>query len=72
MVFIEACGEEDDILNEFPFLFLPNAKKELSSYDTYMDELKRISCGRSEFQKQAKEIVEVKAGDGLVVHHPPY
>lgn len=72
LVFIEACEEKDDILNEFPFLFLPNTKKALSSYDIYIDELKRVSHGRSKFQKQAKEIVKVKAGDGLVVHHPPY
>lgn len=72
LVFIEACEGEDDIMNKFPFLFLPNAKKELSSYDIYMDELRRVSRSRSKFQKQAKEIVEAKAGGGLVVHHPPY
>ncbi len=72
LVFIEACEGEDDIMNKFPFLFLPNAKKELSSYDIYMDELRHVSRSRSKFQKQAKEIVEAKAGGGLVVHHPPY
>ena len=72
LVFIGACEGEDDILSKFPFFFLPNAKKALSSYDIYMDELKRVSHGRSKFQKQAKEIVKAKAGNGLVVHHPPY
>ena len=72
LVFIEACEDEDDIMNKFPFLFLPNAKKELSSYDIYMNELRRVSRSRSKFQKQAKEIVKNKAGDGIVVHHPPY
>lgn len=33
LVFIEACESEDDLLSKFPFLFLPNAKRELSSYD---------------------------------------
>ena len=72
LVLIEACEGEDDTLNKFPFLFLPNAKQALTSYDIYMDELKRISRGRSKYQKQAKEIVKKNAGGGLVVHHPPY
>ena len=72
LVFIGACEGEDDILSKFPFFFLPNVKKALSSYDIYMDELKRVSHGRSKFQKQAKEIVKAKAGNGLIVHHPPY
>lgn len=72
LVLIEACEGEYDILNNFPFLFLPNSKKELSSYDVYMDELRRISSGKSKFQKQAKEIVKNKVNLGLVVHHPPY
>ena len=72
LVFIGACEGEDDILSKFPFFFLLNVKKALSSYDIYMDELKRVSHGRSKFQKQAKEIVKAKAGNGLIVHHPPY
>ena len=28
--------------------------------------------GELKFQKQAKEIVKAKAGNGLIVHHPPY
>lgn len=72
LVFIEACEEDDDILHKFPFLFLPNAKKDLCSYDIYLSELERVSRGRSKAQKQAKEIVHQKGGTGLVVHHPPY
>lgn len=45
---------------------------ELERQAIYMDELKRVSHGRSKFQKQAKEIVKAKAGNGLIVHHPPY
>ena len=36
LVFIEACESEDDLLSKFPFLFLPNAKRELSSYDYFL------------------------------------
>lgn len=72
LVFIEACEEDDEILNKFPFLFLPNAKKDLCSYDIYLNELERVSRGRSKAQKQAKEIIHTKGGTGLVVHHPPY
>ena len=72
LIFIDICENRDDILSIFPFLFLPNAKKELSSYDVYMDELKRISRSISRVQKQAKKIFKVHAGSDLVVHHPPY
>lgn len=72
VVLIDTCEDEDDILSIFPFLFLPNAKQSLTSYDVYMEELKRISCGRSKYQKCAKEIVKMKAGKGLVMHHPPF
>lgn len=72
LVLIEACEDKDDILNDFPFLFLPNAKQALTSYEIYIDELKRVSRGRSKYQKQAEAIVKKNAGGGLVVHHPPY
>ena len=72
LVLIEACEDEDNILSKFPFLFLPNAKQALTSYDIYMDELKRVSHGRSKYQKQAKGIVKRNAGEGIVLHHPPY
>ena len=72
LILIEAGENDKEILNKFPFLFLPNAKKALSSYEVYMDELKRVSRGRSKYQKQAKGIVNAKVDKDLVVHHPPY
>lgn len=72
LILIAACESDNEILSKFPFLFLPNAKQALTTYDIFMDELVRISCGRSKYQKQAKGIATQKAGIGIVVHHPPY
>lgn len=69
---IEACEDDNNILNIFPFLFLPNAKQALSTYDIFMDELVRVSRGRSKYQRRAKDIVKKWAGPDLMVHHPPY
>lgn len=69
---IEALEVDNDILDAFPFLFLPNAKQPLSTYDIFEDELVRVSHGRSKYQKAAKDIVAKRTGPGLVLHHPPY
>ena len=50
-----------------------NAKKELKSFEVYMDELKRVSAAsRSKYTTYARKSVEGIAGNGMVVHHPPY
>lgn len=72
LVLIEACESNKDIIKEFPFLFLPNARQAITSYDIFMDELVRISRGRSKYQKQAKDIVTRKVSTDIVLHHPPY
>ncbi len=71
LILIEACEEDEMALSKFPFLFLPGVKRELATLDIYMDELARITRGRSKYQKQAKAITS-KAGEGIVFHHPPY
>lgn len=71
---IEICDKEPDEIKEFPFLFLPNAKRAFDSsdsFDVYMDELKRISKGHGKYVRYAKEIVGDKGGE-VVVHHPPF
>ena len=68
---IEICDKESDVVKEFPFLFLPNAKRALNSFEIYMDELKRISNGYGKYVRYAKKIVRDK-GDEVVVHHPPF
>ena len=68
---IEICDKDPDAVKVFPFLFLPNAKRTLDSFDVYMDELKRVSNGSGKYVRYAKQIVRDK-GDEVVVHHPPY
>jgi len=72
LVLIEACENDNSIVNEFPFLYLPNAKQPLTTYTIFMDELARVSRGSSKYQRFAKTIVNKKAGVDLVVQHPPY
>lgn len=72
LILIEALEDNDSILKEFPFLFLPNAKKPLSTYEIFMEELARVSRGKSVYLKYAKTIVNENTGTGIVVQHPPY
>lgn len=72
LVLIEGLEEDNSILEEFPFLFLPNAKKQLSTYEIFMEELARVSQGKSKYFKYAKTVINEKNGTDIVPHHPPY
>lgn len=72
LVLLEAIEDDNNIVNECPFLYLPNAKIALTTYTIFMDELTRVSRKNDKFLKYAKKIIEEKIGDGMVVHHPPY
>lgn len=71
LTLIEVCEKAPELIKEFPFLYLPNAKRSLESYDIYFNELERVSKGRGKYVMYAKSLVKNKAGD-LVVHHPPF
>ena len=72
LTFIGLDKRIKDVKDIFPFYYLPNAKRELATYDIYVSELERVSHENDEYQKQAKNIVNRLKGDDLVVHHPPY
>jgi len=72
LLLVEACENDNSIVNKFPFLYLPNAKQPLTTYTIFMDELARVSRGRSKYLKYAETIVNKKASTDFVVHHPPY
>ncbi len=72
VIFIEGCDMNPDIIKDFPFLFLPNAKKELSTFEVYMEQLKTISSGRGKYVSYAKKIINGITEEGIVLHHPPY
>ncbi len=69
---IEAIEDNINIVNEFPLLYLPNAKIALTTYTIFIDELTRVSKKNDKFLKYAKKIINEYIGEGIVVHHPPY
>ena len=69
---IGICNFEPEAINEFAFVFLPNAREVLSSYEIYMEELKRVSNTRSKYHRYAKKIIDGIIDEEMVVHHPPY
>ncbi len=72
LVLIDSCEGNPDILKGFSFIYLPNAKCELNSYEVYIEELQRVSKKRDKYVKYAKKIVEKYSSSDIVVHHPPY
>jgi len=72
LVLIDSCEENPDNTNEFPFLYLPNAKCELNSYNVFFEELKRVSQKRDKYLKYSRIIVGEHTSPDIVPHHPPY
>ena len=72
LILIASCEKNRDIIKEFPYTYLPNAKCVLDSYDTFFEELKRVTKKTDKYHKYAKSIVEKFKGSDIVVHHPPY
>lgn len=72
IILIGACDMEPKAIQYFPFLFLPNAKKDLKSFEVYMEELKRVTGSRSKYTTYARKSVKGTVGNGIVAHHPPY
>lgn len=72
IIFIGACESLEDAIKIFPFLYLPNAKKELNSLEIYHKELKRVSSAKSLYHRYASNIVKKRGGDDMVLHHPPF
>ncbi|MGW8115195.1 hypothetical protein ACVS9P_08505 [Caproicibacterium sp. NSD3] len=60
LLLIEMCEDNNSIVNVLPFLYLPNAKQPLTTYTIFMDELARVSRGRSKYLAFAKTIVKEK------------
>ena len=72
LVFIAMCEDNSEVLEQFPLLYLPNAKEPLSSLQLYHDELERVSTSRSMYHRWATAVVKDKCDDELTLHHPPY
>lgn len=72
VILIGVCDMEPEAIRDFPFLFLPNAKEDLSSFEVYMKELKRVSTSRGKYVSYVKKSTGGIIEKGMVVHHPPY
>ena len=72
LVLIDSIEENKEIVKDFPFLYLPNAKKPLKSYDVFLEELDRVSSEKDVYCKYAKSFVERLTDKEIVVHHPPF
>ena len=72
LILINVCEKNKKNINNFPFLYLPNAKKELSNCHIFIKELKRVSLEKDKYHKQAKLIIAKNAKGNLILHHPPY
>ena len=72
LVLLEGCEEDASMLDCFPFLYLPNSKRELSNFTVFMEELTKVSKSRSKANIIAKKIIQSKNTSDLVFHHPPY
>ena len=72
LVFIAACGQSSDVVEKFPFIYLPNSKLDLNDLSIYHAELERVSSGKGQYHVMAKKSIKEQCGEGMVVHHPPY
>lgn len=73
LMYILLCGENDSMINSFPMFYLPNAKTEMDSVESFEKELQRISVLNGKYHKYAiKALEELKNPEGIVVHHPPF
>ena len=72
ILLIGACDMNPEAILYFPFLFLPNARKDLKTIKIYGEELKRVSGIRSKYTTYASKIVDGIEENGIVVHHPPF
>ncbi len=72
LILIASCKKHGDSIKEFPYMYLPNAKCILDSYDTFFKELERVTKKEDKYHKYAKSIVDKIKESDIVVHHPPY
>lgn len=72
MIYIGVCDMDPNAFAFFPRFFIPNSKIELSSFEDYMEELKRTNAMKNKYVIYAKKVVKEKAGEGILFHRPPY
>lgn len=73
LMYILLCGENNPMSNSLPMFYLPNAKTEMDSVESFEKELQRVSTFNGKYHKYAiKALEELGNPEGIVVHHPPF
>ncbi|MCR5636692.1 MAG: SIR2 family protein [Clostridiales bacterium] len=72
LVLISEIEEDAEAVKEFPFIYLPNARRALTSYEAFFKELDSLSTEEDEYCKYANSIVKNYTAKDIIVHHPPY
>jgi len=72
LIFIALCTEVPDIINVFPFTYLPNTQCLLDSYDVFFKELQRASQEKDKYHTYAVKITKKSKEDNMAFHHSPY
>lgn len=72
LTLIDTMEYDYSIVNEFPFFYLPNSKRDLKTYPTFIDELNEEIHEKDMYFEYAKKFVDRKGGKDLIFHHPPY
>ena len=73
LMYILLCGEKNPMISKFPFYYLPNARRELKTFQVFENELIRVSKKKGKYHKYAVNALnELQSAKGIVLHHPPF
>ncbi len=73
LMYILLCGEKHPMVNSFPLFYLPNTKAEMNSFESFEEELCKVSKFKGKYHKYAIKVLEnLLEAEEIVVHHPPF
>ena len=62
-----------EMVNSFPLFYLPNTKAEMNSFESFEEELCKVSKFKGKYHKYAIKVLEnLLEAEEIVVHHPPF
>lgn len=72
LIYIALCDTNENLSDDFPMFYLPNAKTELNTYENFGNELERVENVNGKYKRYATKILEKYSDPTIVIHHPPY
>ena len=61
------------MVNSFPLFYLLNTKAEMNSFESFEEELCKVSKFKGKYHKYAIKVLEnLLEAEEIVVHHPPF